>query len=318
MSMNARCVICGEKIIPHRYCKKKRKTCYRPDCIRDYTNQCASVNDIRRRKAERAIDELNGKEMISCAVCGDRFTIIQHTHLKRHGLTIAQYRKLYPSAPLMTDEVRATRGMGSLIQSRYLTYSGKEPDSNLFEFLTGALLGDGCLEKHTGKLNARYAEGGNNEFYIKWKHDFLSQYFQCSFKERISAPHSKSGKCYRGWWIRTTVHPLLTQWHTEWYKEHKIVPQSIVKQYLTEFALAVWFCDDGCSTNGANLYTMAFSQEEVIFLSDLLLSKFDLANSILKNKQGQFLIRFRAAASRQLKEMIAVFSIPGMAYKTKK
>jgi hypothetical protein len=283
--------------------------------MKAYRNQRASVYDIRRRKAQRAIEEKNGKEMIACAVCGERFTIIQHTHLNRHGLTVAQYRELYPLADLMTEEVKKTRAIGSLIQSRYLNYPGKQPDSHLYEFLTGSLLGDGCLEKSPSKLNARYAEGGSNELYLKWKHDFLSKYFQCSFKERLSSPHTKSGKRYQGWWVKTTVHPLLTDWHSQWYKQRKVIPINLVEKYFTEFTLTVWFCDDGCSTNGANLYTMAFSEEEVIFLSELLLSRFDLANSILKNKQKQFFIRFRAAASRQLKEIVASFHIPGMEYK---
>jgi hypothetical protein len=213
--MDALCVICGEIIVPYRYYRKEHKICRRPECMKAYRNQRASKGDIRRRKLERAIEEKNGKEMIACAVCGKRFTIIQHTHLKRHGLTVAQYRELYPSAGLMTEEVRKTRAIGSLIQSRYLNYPGKQPDSNLYEFLTGSLLGDGS------------------------------------------------------------------------------------------------------STNGATLYTMAFSEEEVIFLSELLVFKFDLANNILKNKQNQFFINFRAAASRQLKEIIASFRIPGMAYKAK-
>jgi len=178
------------------------------------------------------------------------------------------------------------------------------------------MLGDGSIEKRLNRLNARYAEGGKNELYLKWKHDFLSQYFQCSFKGRISSPHTKSGKCYPGWWLRTTVHPLLTEWHSQWYRERKIVPRNIVEQYLTEFALAVWFCDDGCSTNGATLYSMGFCEEEVIFLSELLQSRFGLANSILKNKQGQPFIRFRAAASRKIKEILASFALPGMSYKS--
>jgi hypothetical protein len=313
--MDAVCVICGEIIVPYRYYRKEHKTCRRPECMKAYRKQKASVNDILRRKVQRTIEEQNGKEMIACAICGERFTIIQHTHLKRHELTVARYKELYPSADLMTEEARKTRATGSLIQSRYLKYPGKQPDSILYEFLIGSLLGDGSLEKRIDKLNARYAEGGSNKLYLKWKHGFLSEYFQCSFKERLSSPHTKSGKRYQGWWIRTTVHPLLTEWHNQWYEQRKVIPIKIVEKYLTEFALTVWFCDDGCSSNGSQLYTMAFSEEEVIFLSELLVSRFNLNNSILKNKQKQFFIRFRAAASRKLKEIIGSFRIPGMEYK---
>ena len=314
--MDNRCVICDAIIISDPLYHRNRKTCYQIECIKTYKNRRASEADIRRRKAQRYVDELNGRQMVDCAVCGERFPVIQNTHLKSHGLTIAQYRELFPSAPLMTEEMKEIRGKGAIAQSHYLTYPGKQPDAKLFEFLTGSLLGDGSLEKQPKKINARYAEGGNNQLYLQWKYNFLSQYFQCSFKERLSSPHTKSGKCYQGWWIRTTVHPLLTEWQNRWYKGCKVVPQILVSQYLTEFALTVWFCDDGCGTNGAHLYTMAFTDEEVIFLSDLLLSRFGLSNSILKNKQGQPFIRFRAAASRKIKEIINDFKIPGMGYKS--
>lgn len=313
--MDKRCVICGESIVAHPLYRKEHKTCRRPECMKAYRRQHASVSDIRRRKAQRLADEQKGKQMVACAVCGERFALIQSTHLKRHGLTISQYKELYPFEPLMTEEMKALRGKGSLVQSSYLNYPGKEPDSVLFEFLTGCLLGDGSLEKRRDKLNARYAEGGNNELYLKWKHDFIAQYFPCSFKHRISSPHTKSGKCYEAWWLRTTVHPLLTEWHNQWYKDRKIVPKILVENYLTKFALAVWFCDDGCSSNCSNLYTMGFSEEEVRFLSALLVTKFGLDNTVLKNKKEQHYIRFRSAALRRLKEIIAFFNIPGMAYK---
>lgn len=318
--MVAQCVICGEIILSHRYYRQGHKTCRRSECMKAQRNRQASRGDITRRAARRAINEQNGLDMIACAVCGERFELIQHTHLKRHGLTIAQYKEQYPSALLMTEKMKKSRGLGSVVQSRYLNYAGKQPDDYLFEFLTGALLGDGSLEKCTGKINARYAEGGNNELYLKWKHNLLQEYFPCSFQEKISSPHTKTGKRYQGWWLRTNVHPLLTEWHSEWYKEgKKIVPQVLVEKYLTEFALAVWFCDDGHSTKSeprSYLYTMSFSLEEVVFLSDLLLSRFGIENKIIKNKQGQNFLTCYSQGSRKLRKIIASFELPGMSYKS--
>jgi hypothetical protein len=120
--------------------------------------------------------------------------------------------------------------------------------------------------------------------------------------------------------LKTTVHPLLTQWHSQWYKESKkIVPQVIVEKYLNEFALAVWICDDGyCSKSEhrSYLYTMAFFPEQVIFLSELLYLKFGLKNNIIKNKQAQMFINFNGASSNRIREILAFFSLPGMAYKS--
>ena len=318
--MDIQCVICSEIIVLHRYYRKGHKTCPRPECMKAYRNQRASERDISTRAARRTINEQNGLEMVACAICGERFELIQYSHLRRHGITIAQYKEQYPYAPLINNKIKEIRSRASIVQSRYLKFAGKEPDNHLFEFLTGALLGDGSLDKRHDKINARYAEGGKNELYVKWKYDLLQQYFPCSWKERVSSPHTKTGKRYCGWWLRTTVHPLLTQWHSQWYKEgKKIVPQVIVEKYLNEFALAVWFCDDGhCSKSKhrSYLYTMAFSPEEVIFLSELLDVKFGLKNNILKNKQGQMFINFTAASSNKIREILAYFSLPGMDYKS--
>ncbi|GAX37927.1 LAGLIDADG endonuclease [Nodularia sp. NIES-3585] len=315
-----RCVICGEMIVLHSHYRKEHQTCRRYECMKTYRKQHASELDINRRAAQRTVKEQNDVEMVACAVCGERFQIIQHTHLRRHELTLAQYKQEFPFAPLMTDKMKECRGKGSVSKSRYLDYPGKQPDNYLFEFLTGALLGDGSLEKQQKKINARYAEGGNNELYLKWKHNLLEQYFPCSWKEKMSSPHTQTGKRYHGWWLKTTVHPLLTEWHSKWYVEgRKIVPQSLVEKYLTEFALAVWFCDDGHSSKcvlRSYLYTMAFSPEEVRFLSEFLQLKFGLKNRIIGNKNNQLFLSFSGAASDKIRKITRGFSLPGMDYKS--
>ena len=108
---------------------------------------------------------------------------------------------------------------------------------------------------------------------------------------------------------------MLTELHLQWYSKVKIIPESLINENLTEFALAVWFCDDGCSSGSASLYTMSFSDREVKFLSSLLKSRFDLSGSILKNKDNQPFIRFDANSKRKLNKMLSKFSIPGMEYK---
>lgn len=115
-AMNFRCVICGETVIPHRYYRKEHKTCGSSNCMKTYRKQHASLLDIQRRAVQRAVNQANGLEMIACAVCGEKFEVIQHTHLKRHGLTVTQYRKQYPSARLMTDKMREGRGRGAVAQ----------------------------------------------------------------------------------------------------------------------------------------------------------------------------------------------------------
>src|SRR5262245_7926030 len=172
----------------------------------------------------------------------------------------------------------------------------KEPDDRLREFLTGALLGDGWIGHDRGKPNARYAEGGKNEDYLRWKHDVVSEYVHCTLRERVSAPHVRSGKQYRGWWLRSGVHPLLTEWWPRWYPAgKKAVPFELLRRHLTPLALTVWFCDDGyavpperTSSGGhADLYSLAFTRDEVEGLAALLLERFGLESRLALHGKGK-------------------------------
>lgn len=207
------CLICGELPKHHPLLRDSHKTCGKKECKQAYRRLHDADRDNQRRTKQRLTDESNGIEMISCAICGGRFEVIQSSHLRKHDVTIKRYREQFPDAPLVSKRMRLERSKGAISQSKYLDYEGKAVDQRLFEFLTGTLLGDGSLEKREGKLNARYKEGGNNFLYIKWKHNFLSEYFHCTFQERHSKPDSRTGNSYLGWWITTSVHPILTEWH---------------------------------------------------------------------------------------------------------
>lgn len=251
---------------------------------------------------------------MTCEICGECFESIHVTHLKKHKLSIEQYQNLYPSSPILNSRLKASRGKASMSRSIYHIYEGKQPDANLFQFLTGTMLGDGSLEK--SKLNARYAEGGSNEKYLTWKYEFIKQYFFCTFSERLSSPHTASGKRYKGWWLRTSVHPLLTTWHEQWYAERKILPFELIETHLTNFALSIWFFDDGyLGKSGCYFYTMAFSTQEIDFLLQLLQHKFGLKGKVLFNVNKLPFIRIPKKDTLALLEIVSEFKIPGMEYK---
>lgn len=309
------CVACGKKVeigYAHPAC---RHTCGDAKCQSVYRKQCSAQID-RSRQCNR-IEQLQkqGIDLVTCALCNQQFEIIGHNHLKTHELTVDQYKILYPDLPRCNSRIKQQRGREALKRSHYLEYIGKVPDQELHEFLTGSLLGDAHLEKRPNKHNARYAEGASNQKYLEWKYKFISQYLSCSFTERTSSPHTKTGKQYQGWWLRSRVHPVLTEIHSQWYKPKKIIPESFISEYLTEFALTIWFCDDGCSTRGVRFYPMAFSDDEVKFIVALLKSRFNLHGSILKNHKNQPFINLDANSRKTFRKIISKFSIPGMEYK---
>ncbi len=315
MRQSFNCLVCGQVVDPFYAHPGCSKTCGSFECQAIYSKQI--IKKIDQSRHLNHVEELKrqGFDMVTCAVCNRQFEMIGYNHLKTHGLTIQEYDKLYPNLSRMNFRMKQQRAITAIKRSDYLNYPGKQLDQKLYEFLTGSLLGDGSLEKAKNKINARYAEGGSNQKYLEWKYQFLSQYFPCSFNERLSSPHTKTGKQYQGWWLKTTVHPFLTQLHSQWYQKNKILPQDFISNYLTEFALMIWFCDDGCSSNGIIFYTMAFDDYEVKFLLNLLNSRFGLYGSILKNSKNQPFVKLNAESKIKFREIISRFSITGMEYK---
>lgn len=49
---------------------------------------------------------LMNKDKVTCAVCGNDFRIITESHLKKHGMTFAEYKLKYPNIETTPDEVR--------------------------------------------------------------------------------------------------------------------------------------------------------------------------------------------------------------------
>ncbi|OKH19063.1 hypothetical protein [[Limnothrix rosea] IAM M-220] len=313
------CVICGSKLSRHLPHYGQRKVCGNLECTRQKNLALARSNDRKRRKRQRRQEATQGKGLIPCAVCGERFELIQHTHLRRHDLTMDDYKRLYPDHPLMSNAMLEKRGLGSINQSRYLTYDGKPMDEKFHHFMVGVMLGDGSLEKRPNKKNARYAEGGNNQAYLRWKYNFLRQYLPCTFTEKLSAPHSKSGKRYLGWWIKSGVHPDLTQIHKLFYPNgKKRLNHMYLARYFNAFSLAIWVCDDGyiqADSSRSFLHTQSFSKSETEWLSSLLQIDFKLKSIILFNQKNQPFIRFSRSSTTRLKKIIAQFEIPGMEYK---
>ncbi len=151
---------------------------------------------------------------------------------------------------------------------------------------------------------------------MQWKVTQLVTCFPTTFRERLSAPHIKSGKRYLGWWVRTASHPFLSEWRAQWYKPKKVVPRALVKAHLDRFALAVWFCDDGHrNKNGSLIYTMAFSASDVRWLISLLWSRFGLRCGIAFNKKGQPFIRLNKEMAFRLDDIVKPYALPGMTYK---
>ncbi|QCS48115.1 DNA endonuclease (plasmid) [Picosynechococcus sp. PCC 11901] len=318
MRQSFTCPFCKILVLPENSHVACRKTCGSPECqAKLYSEHIKQVDQRKQRQKIQSLKQ-QGIDLVTCQICQEEFEMIHHGHLKTHGLTVANYREKFPDAPILNSRIRNIKAKTARGRSQYLSYKGKKADARLYEFFTATLLGDGSLEKAKGKKNARYAEGGSNKQYMQWKYDFLKDYFSCTFQERLSSPHSKTGKSHNAWWLRTKVHPVLTELHSQWYLPDKHICREMIEQYLTEFALSVWFYDDGCASSGTFLYLNDFPESDAVFISEIIQSRFKLKNSVLKNKNDQCLIRISNYSRKTLFMILDQYPITGMEYKRQK
>jgi len=59
--------------------------------------------------SEHSYPETNDEGKVICQICGRPFLVISVTHLKKHGITLDQYRTRYPDLPISSKEFK-TRG----------------------------------------------------------------------------------------------------------------------------------------------------------------------------------------------------------------
>ena len=57
---------------------------------------------------------------VKCMVCGDEIQLI-NGHIKKHGLTAAEYRQRYPQAPLMSPDLH--KKLSDLLKKRWVNQS---------------------------------------------------------------------------------------------------------------------------------------------------------------------------------------------------
>ncbi len=97
----------------------------------------------------------------------------------------------------------------------------------------------------------------------------------------------------------------------------KVVP-SIISYYLTPLTLALWLMDDGCyvKNRGVLIATLSFTEAEVLFLRNLLTSRFGLITSSHASKlEGKYSIYIQKESLPLLIGIVRPFMIPSMLYK---
>ncbi len=139
MAQSFNCLVCGRKVEPNLVHPACRRTCGSPECQAIYKKQYAVKADRNRQRNRIEQLKKQGVDLVTCAVCNRQFEIIGLNHLKTHGLTREEYKKLYPGFPMFNSRMKQQRKNEAEKRAHYLSYEGKKPDKELYEFLTGCL-----------------------------------------------------------------------------------------------------------------------------------------------------------------------------------
>jgi LAGLIDADG DNA endonuclease family len=158
------------------------------------------------------------------------------------------------------------------------------------DIIIGSLLGDGSMsktisfpisKKHNSCLVIKH--GIKQLQYNLYKKALLEREgFKMYFKEekqedlRMTKGYSETNT------IRTQNNIVFNEYRKIWYPEDKkIIPKNII---INPLALAIWYMDDGCYTNGiVYLYTNGFTKEECNFLKNYLLERYNIEINVHAN-----------------------------------
>ena len=177
--------------------------------------------------------------------------------------------------------------------------------SEQLELVVGSMLGDGYLVKTTNGYAFRVNHGISQKDYVDWKHNLLRDF--------VNTVPRQSGSTY---YFRTVTHPKFVELRKLFYKDWlKVIPKRLIKASLDPFILAVWIMDDG-SRDGRQLRinTQCFSQEEQVFLQNVLRAKLGIESSLNRDK-NQFRLRIKKNSMERLRKLTVPYIIPSMLYK---
>ena len=189
----------------------------------------------------------------------------------------------------------------------------------VLSLLLGSLLGDGTMERDGhGSRFAFYQEKSHGE-YLLWLHQTLFSFGYCKpdlpqIQTRIH--HSDQLRYISR--FRTYTYSSFNWIYDAFYPHSKKILPSLISDYLSPLALAIWIMDDGCKVKdrGFKFATNCFTLVEVQFLAQLLKDKFDLSTSIHKTGAiNQYNLYIPKSSIDKLSGIVKPYIHPTMLYK---
>lgn len=188
------------------------------------------------------------------------------------------------------------------------------------DILVGTLLGDSSIELGARYKNARLRFDQTFPSHASYLMYIYSHFLNLSGKGPkvfIRKPDIRTNKIYSSIQFKTLSLPCLNYYRDLFYKDgRKIIPNNIC-DILNARALAFWICDDGGKgTHGeTNLYTQAYTFDEILLLRNALKNNFNLETKIYEIKSNNWIIRIPFKQEIPLKDIILPYMHYSMLYK---
>lgn len=197
--------------------------------------------------------------------------------------------------------------------------SRKGPHSDLFkQIMVGLLLGDGWLERR----------GDGTRLGVSCKHIYkdVAEWYQLMFfglgyqnKNEIKEPLRRVTQrrtISEYYQIRTFAFSSLNKYYDLWYVDKKKVVPCYIENYLTPLALSLWLMGDGSGMRdgGFKLSTHSFTEQDNIYLAELLNQKYGLKVSVQKDGNKRCLYIWKQSIPK-LKALVLPFFHASCMYK---
>ena len=121
-------------------------------------------------------------------------------------------------------------------------------EGRLRSLLVGSMLGDGRLVRRTNATHYQEAHSAAQKLYLEWKASLWGSWVKAPVKPVL---WRTGGKEYEGFRFHTVAHAELNFWQEMFYADRargwkRILPEVVAQ--VDEFALAIWYLDDGTAS----------------------------------------------------------------------
>jgi hypothetical protein len=192
---------------------------------------------------------------------------------------------------------------------------------NQFQLILGSLMGDARLECRSKEIRAKYTarlrihQSDKQKDYVFWKYKNLKNLVLKGPRFTKVWHDPKRNKDHYSWYFHTQSNETLGYIHQLFYKNGvKILPKELLN-LLEPLGLAIWYMDDGSNNGGdITLNTHCFSREEQKCLQALLLKKFGIVATIVKDR-SKLKLAIGCNQYQKFIDIVKPFVIESMNYK---